>query len=107
MKMTEMSLLDGYNNSIDIQLLRIHAYTIAILADNILYYEKQLDYKNMVDHLSIEELEQLINEKEQIITESNKWSKIFRQLICLIRNTTIQRELQSSTQILLPLNTVT
>lgn len=78
----EPMTVSGIDNLED---MRAVAYTLAILADNILSYTTQLEYKVMLSYMDRLQLEEVINEKEALLAKSSNYEKIKRKVICLLR----------------------
>jgi hypothetical protein len=66
--------------------MRVVAYTLSIVADNILLYKDQVSYKEALGYMDRFELERVINDKELILKQSNNYERIKRKVICLLRN---------------------
>jgi hypothetical protein len=66
--------------------MRIVAYTLSIVADNILLYKDQVFYKDALGYMNRFELEQVITDKELILKQSSNYERFKRKIICLLRN---------------------
>lgn len=77
--MTEPTSIDSLED------MRAVAYTLAILADNILSYTSQVEYKVILSYMDRYQLEEVIMQKEALLAKSSNYEKIKRKVICLLR----------------------